>query len=125
MVGRWRSTLPAMVELDGGKILLLPADARRLDRALGTQRRPLGHRADRRLNRADRDGALSSDTKFLQHREPPPGGSSLFAGAARAPGQKRGELHGGGRALRESHWCGLKASFARQTLAGNAAFVLQ
>ena len=37
MVGRWRSTLPAMVELDGGKILLLPADARRLDGALGTQ----------------------------------------------------------------------------------------
>ena len=50
MVGRGRSALPAMVELDGRQILLLQADARRRDRALDAQRRPLRYRPHRRLS---------------------------------------------------------------------------
>jgi len=37
----------------------------------------------------------------------------------------RRERHAAAGALRESHWCELKASFARQTLAGYAAFALE
>jgi len=38
-----------MVELDGRQDLLLQAHAQRLDRAVGQERRPLRHRAHRRL----------------------------------------------------------------------------
>ena len=47
MVGGGRPAVPAMVELDGRQVLLLPPDSRGREGELGPQRRPFGHGAHR------------------------------------------------------------------------------
>src|SRR3990170_4023731 len=56
MVGRERSALPEMDELDGRQVLLLQAHPQRRQRAMGARRRPLRHGAHRRLGRRDNEG---------------------------------------------------------------------
>src|SRR4029077_10513866 len=51
MVGRQRSALPEMDELDGWQILLLQTYPEWRERAVGAQRRPFRDRAHRRLSR--------------------------------------------------------------------------